>query len=431
MPRFLIATWPFPGHVYPQMAIAHALRKRGHDVAFYTGRSAEDVVRSEGFAYFPFTFPEEPIYAHLFRPDRGSFEWNGMLKLQATVRAWLLGSVRQQASDIEQILTQWPADAIACDPSLWGPVLVTQDIRKIPVALSSFVPGCMVPGPDAPPFGLGLPLPRTPWARLVSRMIAAGTSLSNRGFRREVNEIRAGFGLNPLQMSVTAYTGKLPLHIIPATREFDYNRHDLPATVHYVGPFTWNKPQNAGSSAWLDAIPRDLPWVHVTEGTVHNNRPFVLRAAAEGLPDLPVRVIMTTGSDRDPADLGLRNLAPNIHVGRWVSHTDLLPLTTLVVTTGGAGTVLATLLAGLPLISIPTDWDKPEVAQRVVESGAGLRLAPKDCSARRLRQLVERILKESNFRDNAQRLAQSFRSTRGADEAAELLESLARGPSTR
>ena len=424
MPRFLITTWPFPGHVYPQMAIAQALRRRGHEVAFYTGRSAEEVVRSEGFRYYPFTFPEEPIYARLFRPDRGSFEWRGMLRLQATVCEWLLGTLGEQANDIEAILETWPADALVCDPSLWAPVLITYELRKIPVVLSSFVPGCMIPGPDAPPFGLGLPLPKTRAAKLASQAIAVATGISNRGFRREVDDVRSAFGLGKLGMSVSAYTGRLPLYIVPATREFDYNRHDLPPSVHYVGPFTWNRPQNAGSAAWLDQIPRDLPWVHVTEGTVHNNRPFVLQAAAEGLRDLPVRVVMTTGSDRDPGELGLGHLAPNMHIGRWVSHSELLPLTSLVVTTGGAGTVLATLSAGLPLISVPTDWDKPEVAQRVVESGSGLRLNPKHCTPAEIQRLVNRILTENSFRENAQKLSASFRKTKGADGAAELIESL-------
>jgi UDP:flavonoid glycosyltransferase YjiC (YdhE family) len=63
-----------------------------------------------------------------------------------------------------------------------------------------------------------------------------------------------------------------------------------------------------------------------------------------------------------------------------VSHTDLLPHTDVVVTTGGAGTVMASLAAGVPLVLVPTEWDKPETAPRVVEAGVGLRLAPGACT---------------------------------------------------
>ena len=64
MARFLLAVWPFPGHVHPTIAIAHALCARGHEVAFYTGRTAQRTIEDEGFKYFPFkSVDEERIYA--------------------------------------------------------------------------------------------------------------------------------------------------------------------------------------------------------------------------------------------------------------------------------------------------------------------------------------------------------------------------------
>ena len=37
MARFLFTVWPITGHVYPQVAIAQALRERGHECALFTG----------------------------------------------------------------------------------------------------------------------------------------------------------------------------------------------------------------------------------------------------------------------------------------------------------------------------------------------------------------------------------------------------------
>jgi MGT family glycosyltransferase len=137
-----------------------------------------------------------------------------------------------------------------------------------------------------------------------------------------------------------------------------------------------------------------------------------------------MEVMMTTGGDRDPSELNLGRVAPNVHIARWISHSDLLPHTAVMVTTGGAGSVLAGLSAGVPLVVVPTEWDKPENAQRVVEAGAGLRLPPQQCDARRLRAAVERILGDESFRRNARRLAGIFASYGGATRAAELLEEL-------
>jgi UDP:flavonoid glycosyltransferase YjiC (YdhE family) len=94
------------------------------------------------------------------------------------------------------------------------------------------------------------------------------------------------------------------------------------------------------------------------------------------------------------------------------------------VTMGGAGTVMSCLSAGVPLVVVPTDWDKPENAQRVVEAGVGLRIEPHQCTPERLRAAVERLLTEPSFRDNARRMADALARYAGAARAAELIEAL-------
>jgi len=83
-------------------------------------------------------------------------------------------------------------------------------------------------------------------------------------------------------------------------------------------------------------------------------------------------------------------------------------------------------VAGVPLVITPTEWDKPEIAQRVVEFGAGLRIEPRRCTPEALRAAVERLLNEPSFRKNAQRLAELFRKAGGPDYAAKLLEGVVR-----
>jgi len=65
---------------------------------------------------------------------------------------------------------------------------------------------------------------------------------------------------------------------------------------------------------------RDRPWIHVTEGTIHVQAPLVLKAAASGLANLPMEVIMTTGGNREPAEVDIGDIASNVHLYRWVSH---------------------------------------------------------------------------------------------------------------
>ena len=179
---------------------------------------------------------------------------------------------------------------------------------------------------------------------------------------------------------------------MPSLPELDYGRADLPASVHYVGHGVWHPPEAPGSADWLDALPAASPWVHVTEGTSHYQDPFVLRAAATGLAGRPLEAILTTGQQRDPDALGLGPLAPNVHLTDWLSHGELLPRCQVVVTTGGPATIMAALRAGVPLVIVPTTWDKPDNARRVTEAGVGVRLAPRRCTPERLRAAVEEVL---------------------------------------
>jgi MGT family glycosyltransferase len=232
--------------------------------------------------------------------------------------------------------------------------------------------------------------------------------------------------------SVNEFTGRLPLYLIPSVPELDYNRRDQPSNVHYIGPCVWTRPVEAAAPAWLNELPTDRPWVHATEGTAQYQEPFLLRAVAQGLGGLPMEVILTTGQNRDPATLGFDPLPANVRVTQWLSHEDFLPRCAALVTTGGAATVLASLKAGVPLLVVPTFWDKSDNAQRVVEAGVGLRLAPRRCTADHIRAAVMRLLKEPHFRENARRIALRFSEVPGPSRAAELLEALVqRAPASR
>lgn len=428
MARFLITCWSFPGHVFQPLAIARVLRERGHECAFYSGPRAARVVEGEGFPFYPSDKAEEDaMYAFMFAPEQTrTVNWRTMLQFSGTIQRWLLDSIPQQLQDLDRIIAQWRPDVVASDQNMWATMLVLREKYKIPVAVLAYF-SCMVPGPDAPPFGMGLPRPRNWYTRLLSNSVSLATTPFRARFRRAANAIRQRYGLPPLKMSVLAFTGTMPLYLVLGTSEFDYERRDLPPTVHYVGACLWDKPSHEKPSDWLEQLPKGQPWVHASEGTVHVLSPFVLSAAAQGLANLPMQVILTTGGNREPSELDLGPIAPNVHVVRWVSHTELLPRLDVMITTGGSATVQSTLKAGVPLIIVPTEWDKPDIARRVVETGAGLLLEPKRCTPKGLREAVEQVLGTPSFRQNAQRMAAAFARYGGPLAAAELLEKLADG----
>lgn len=422
MTRFLVSVWPWPGHYFPLIAIAHQLRAHGHEVAFYTGGTLRETIEGEGFTHFPFCNVDEAHLSALVDTRDTFASIRHPLKTRRFMQYWLLGTLPGQIADLAELIDDWRPDVVVAETAMWGPVVVLHETKRIPVAVFSTVAACLLPGPDAPPFGIGLSRGKHGRTRVMEQVVRGAQHVLALSVLRRVNRLRRSYGLASLKTPVSAYCGQMALYVMPSVPEFDYQRHDLPRSVHYVGPCIWNKPHYESAPAWLSDLSPEQPVVHVSEGTVNSQQPLLLRTTAQALANLPMQVIMTTGGNRCPETLDLGPIAPNVNVVRWVAHSDLLPLTNVLVTTGGAGTVMAALQAGVPLVVVPTEWDKSENAERVVEAGVGLRLNPRQCTPHRLRAVVEQVLHEPKYRRNAQRMRVICAQYAGSARAAELLE---------
>jgi UDP:flavonoid glycosyltransferase YjiC (YdhE family) len=426
MSRFLFAVWPLEGHLLPHLGIAAELRARGHEVAFYSGERARETLAREQMELFGFRdvdvsgplarLQELDTSGRRTRPRGG--------RMIPVMREWLVDTLPAQVADLRRVLSRWPADVVVADPTMWGPIVVLWEADGVPVAIASILMGPLIPGPQAPPFGFGLPAPRSAAGRLGSALFTRVAELAAHGIWRAVDEVRAANGLGPLGESVNRFSARVPLHLVGNVRELDYGRHDLPESVRYVGNFS-SYPRGDEHAELLDSIPTDKPWVYVTESTVAHGDPFMLRAAVEGLGGEPLELIVTTGERRAAPALGAARLPSNVHVSDWISHGELLPRCAATVNFGGKGTILAAAEAGVPMVVVPTGWDKPDNARRVLDAGAGLRLGPRRATARRLRAAVHELLSNPSYREAAGRLAAKLAAAPGAAGAAVLLERLA------
>jgi MGT family glycosyltransferase len=426
MSRFLITLWPFTGHLLPQMSIALELRERGHEVAFYSGDAVRATVEGEGFEFFGFRrVDQERAFRHMRTMESGDRPGRPGGRLLPILRDWLVETIPDQLADLDGVLARWRPDAIATDLSLWGPIVVLREKEPIPLALSSTFMGPLIPGPDAPAFGFGLPAPRTRRARAISGALTRLTELAATPMRRRIDEIRATNGLGPLGESVNRYTARLPLYLVGNVRELDYDRRDLPPNVHYVGNCIWYPPTPSGTAQQLTEIPANRPWVHVADSTLASGRAFLVQAAIDALRDEPVEVLISTGGRREPEELGLGALPPNVHLARWYHHGQLLPRCAALVTVGGKATVLAAAEAGVPMVVVSTTWDKPDNARRVTHAGAGVRVPASRCTPERLRAAVRQVLSEPRYRAGAERLARLLAAAPGPAAVARLLEELA------
>ena len=134
-------------------------------------------------------------------------------------------------------------------------------------------------------------------------------------------------------------------------------------------------------------------------------------------------MLVTVGRHADPAELG--PLPPNVHVERWVAQASVMPHAAAMVAHGGAGTTLAALAAGVPLVMLPLSADQPINARRVAELGAGVSLDGGAAGVGRLAEAVARVLQEPGYREAARRIAAEVATLPPVEEAAADLTAIA------
>jgi len=299
---------------------------------------------------------------------------------------------------------------------LWGPILVLHELQQIPVAVFSHTAYCVLPGRENSAPGISIPPPRTAIGRAAVRLLA---KVMNRaaGVNRDADRIRAAHGLPPLQVTVTEFTGKMPLYLVPSAPELDYNRRDLAPHVHYVGVCA-----SAGAPA---GQPAPAAPILVLEEAHYPEDPWLLRTAASALAGISDPVILMAGEGRDLARLDLGKLAPNVQVVPAAPLEAALRSARVVIAHGNSETVLAALAQGVPVVILPRILEQPQIAWRLAASGAGVRLPIKDCTPDRLRAAAQQVLGTPSFRENAQRIKGALERCGGAARAAELAEGLA------
>jgi MGT family glycosyltransferase len=421
MARLLFTVWPYPTHLHPFIALAQELRGRGHEVAFYSGGQGLAVLEREGFRCFPFREVDwvqvERTVGELIAGRRRPWQMR---------RLWprfLVETVPAQVRDISAVLAAWAADALICDVAMWAPILVLHERDGIPVVPFSHVANCILPGPEGPIQGLALPRRRRGFERPLAVAAAQAARMVTVLTRRKANAVRRQFGLAPLPVGVNEFMGTLPLYLVPSVPELD-QRRDLPPCVHYVGPCLWESNESDPPPEWLRGIPQDRPCVIVDEGSLFTAEPRILEIAAHGLSGLPLTVVLLAGNGRDPAKLHFGPQSSNVVLRPHTPLSGVLPLANAFVTNGNSESVLAALQAGLPIVVLASIWDQAELAWRVQETGAGLRLSPWRATPERMREAVEQVLVDPSFRQKAAVMQAALAGYHGPARATELIEDL-------
>jgi UDP:flavonoid glycosyltransferase YjiC (YdhE family) len=101
---------------------------------------------------------------------------------------------------------------------------------------------------------------------------------------------------------------------------------------------------------------------------------------------------------------------------------ELLKQTSVCITHAGLNTVLESLAQGVPQVAIPVSFDQPGVAARIVDKKAGVVTSLDKLTTDHLSTLLNEVLNDSTYRDNARKLQKAIAEAKGLSVAADLVE---------
>jgi len=119
-------------------------------------------------------------------------------------------------------------------------------------------------------------------------------------------------------------------------------------------------------------------------------------------------------------------LAGNMVGAEFLPQTSVLPRVDLVITHGGNNTVTESIHFGKPMIVLPLFWDQHDNAQRVQETGFGVRLDPYRFRDDELLDWIDHLVGDQRLAGRLATISRRLQTAPGTVRAAELIEALAR-----
>jgi MGT family glycosyltransferase len=210
----------------------------------------------------------------------------------------------------------------------------------------------------------------------------------------------------------------LNLYLYPEA--IDYARaRPLPPTWHNLGTSV-----RATDDAW--PVPAGLAGgegslLYLSLGSLGSGDVELMQRLVDTLASSRHRVIVSKGPQHDQI-----RLADNMAGAEFLPQTSILPQVDLVITHGGNNTVTEALYFGRPMVVLPLFWDQYDNAQRIDETGLGVRLDTYRHEPQELLGAVDRLLSDSALGARLGALSGQLQATPGTNQAADLIESLAR-----
>lgn len=386
--KILFVVIPEKGHINPMIGVAQYLRDRGHTVGFYAGANIQPQLDKAGLG--------QQLGPRVNRPpasaSRGA-EFAAHIQDVAWLRHWiedlLLSQSMEALPDLEKTITDFAADVVVTDPMVYPAAIAAHEGGVPWIAISNSLNPVITDD-------------------IESELLSTVAGLSERRTR-----LFAEHGMPDAQFSGCDLLSPL-LTIAFTTAEFVGER----SNVELVGP---SHPLDARGDE------TDFPWQELDErrklfvsfGSQIYYQPEFFHKIFEASATLDVQVIAAMHQLLDEPDLV--PLPPHVLAVRYAPQLQLLSKIDVMITHGGANSVMEAMAAGVPVMVAPICNDQFHQAHFVERYGNGCVVDLAHADVTDIRKACQLLLDDPGIRQVTDKVAKSY-AVDGAAAAATLIE---------
>jgi MGT family glycosyltransferase len=406
------------------IGIANVLRQRGHSVVFAAEASWAGRLSTLGFVedLVELAPPPPPdageqsagqFWTDFIRETSPEFRKPTIEQLTTFIRpTWqaLIDGAKFCEPQLREIIDRNRPDVIVEDNVVGFPALVTADA---PFARLISCNPLEVRGADVAPVFSGYACDdRTGWAEFRDEY-----DRTHRSMWTEYDEWVQSCGAPPLpDLDFIHTSDALNMYLYPEAVDY-IDRRPLGPSWHRLDSSVRTTEEAFEVPAELRD--RDGALVYLSLGSLGSADIDLMRRLVDVLSRTPHRYIVSKGPLADDYDL-----ADNMWGAQQVPQTSVLPLVDLVITHGGNNTVTECFHFGKPMVLLPLFWDQYDNAQRVHETGFGVRLPTYSFDDAELIDAMARLLADAPLHQRLEAIAADVRNRSGVARAADLLEQL-------
>ena len=420
MKRIVIATFGSFGDVHPYMAVALALKARGHHPVIATSSIYREKMQAAGIDFHPvrpdLPPPEESeeLLRRVMNRHTGTFY---------VIRELVLPYVRETYADLSAALDD--ASLLVSHPLTWAAPLIAEK-RKLKWISSVLAPASFLSSYDPP---------HPPTMQWLTRLYPLGPGVTgaiwsvfkhlSRPMVKPVDDLRAELGLARSQHPLFEGQHSPRLVLALFSSVLGQAQPDWPQNTRITGFPFYDRLDKAGDASGMaqaltDFLERGEPPIVFTLGSsavwvAEDFYRHSLRAARL----LRRRAVLLIGDERN---LPHEELGDDVLAVTYAPYSEILPRAAAVVHQGGVGTTAQALRAGRPALVVPYAHDQADNAARVTRMGVARTLPRHRYTAARAAAELKELLDNPAYRQKAEEVGGRVRREDGASAAAAAIE---------